>query len=201
VETRRGFLKKGLFGGALLAIGGGAWVALRPGRKEPLPKEPLLALSHVEYSVLAAVARRMLPRGGQWPTPESLAVFARADLVISRVDETGRVELRQLLNLIESGLSTLFSGVSAAPFTTLSPEDQDAVLDSWATSRLSLKRTGYHALRGVVLGVYFANPEVWPAMGYPGPPPFTDPNAVVWKGGDQPRPDGLGVWHEPEAKP
>ena len=64
-----------------------------------------------------------------------------------------------------------------------------------------LKRSGYHALRGLVLGPYFANPAVWPHMGYAGPPPLHDPNAPVWKGGGQPRPDGLGVWHEPEQKP
>jgi hypothetical protein len=194
-------LKKGLFGGALLAIGGGAWVALRPGKKEPAPEGGLTNLSLTEYSVLMAVARRIAPHGPPWPTVDALSVGLRADALLSKVDDTGRVEFRQLLNLLESGLSSVFSGVGMAPFTSLSPEQQDAVLDGWKTSRLLLKRTGYHALRGLVLGPYFANPEVWPHMGYPGPPPLQDPNAPVWKGGDQPRPDGLGVWHEPEPQP
>jgi Gluconate 2-dehydrogenase subunit 3 len=196
-ETRRGFLKKGLLGGALLSAGGLGWVALRPGRLEALPAG-MLVLHQREYSVLMAVARRMLPSGGAWPTPERLEVGLRADHVIARLDETGRIELRQLLNVLESGLSGLLSGVSATPFTAMTAEQQDAVLKDWGQSRLLLKRSGFHALRGLVLAVYFGNPEAWASVGYGGPPPFHDPDAPVWKGGGQPRPPGLGVWVEPQ---
>lgn len=195
-ENRRGFLKKGLFGGALLAAGGLGWVALRPGKYEPLPAG-MLVLHQREYSVLMAVARRLLPSGGNWPTPEKLEVGVRADHVLAKVDETGRIEVRQLLNLLESGLSGLLSGVGITPFTAMSAQQQDAVLEDWGRSRLLLKRTGFHALRGLVLAVYFGNPDVWASVGYGGPPAFHDPNAPVWKGGGQPRPPGLGVWTEP----
>jgi hypothetical protein len=199
-ESRRGVLKRGLFGGVLLAAGGLSWVALRPGKREPIP-DGLSTLSPREYSVVAAVARRLVPRGGQWPSADTLEVALRADHVIGKLDETGRLELRQLLNLLESGLSGLLSGVSATPFTALSAQQQDEVLEDWSQSRLLLKRSGYHALRGLVLAVYFGNPAVWPAVGYGGPPGFHDPKAAVWKGGGEPRPPGLGVWVDPESKP
>lgn len=197
-ESRRGVLKKGIFGGLLLAAGGAAWVALRPGKHEPEPAGGRVALSPREYAALAAVARRLLPRGGTWPAPETVGVAQACDKVIARLDEISRVELRQLLNLLESGLSGLLSAVSAQPFTLMGPEDQDAVLEGWRKSRLMLKRSGFHALRSLAVGVYFADPTVWPAMGYPGPPPIRDAGAVPWRGGGEPRPPGLGVWTEPE---
>ncbi len=42
-QSRRGFLKKGLFGGALLALGGGGYLATRSSAQLPLPAEGLTA--------------------------------------------------------------------------------------------------------------------------------------------------------------
>lgn len=200
-EKRRSFLKLGLFGGALLATGGAlSWVALRPGRREPLPEGGLLVLSLAEYSVLAAVARRMLPPA-PWPSPDALGVARACDALLAQLDETSRLQVRQLLNVFESGLNCLLSGAGAEPFTALPPEGQDQVLEAWGRGRLSLQRAGYQALRRLTTTAYFGRPEAWAAMGYPGPPPLHDPNAPVWKGGGAPRPDGLGVWREPERQP
>lgn len=201
-EKRRSFLKLGLLGGALLATGGAlSWVALRPGKREPMPAGGLEVLSLAEYSVLAAVARRLLPREAPWPSPDALGVAKGCDALLAQLDETTRIQVRQLLNLFESGLNCLVSGVSAAPFTALPPESQDQVLEAWGRGRLSLQRAGYQALRRLTVSIYFGRKEAWAAAGYPGPPPFHDPNAPVWKGGGAPRPDGLGVWREPEAAP
>ena len=57
-DSRRGFLKKGIFGGALLALGGGAALFLRGGREVELPAEGLLSLSPRESSTYSEPGRR-----------------------------------------------------------------------------------------------------------------------------------------------
>lgn len=198
-ESRRGFVKKGFFGGLLLALGGGAFVALREGKLEPLPEGGLKMLSAREYAVVVAAARRLLPQTPPWPTPDTLRVAGRIDgVVFPLLDETARLELRQLLAVLENGLSGLLLVGRPTPFTLMPPEAQDEILAGWQHSRLLLRRSGYTALRALIVGAYFANPAAWPSMGYPGPPiAFHDPNARPWRGGAEPRPPGLGVWVEP----
>ena len=75
-------------------------------------------------------------------------------------------------------------------------------LNEWRDSRLTLRRTGYRALRGLALAAYYGNPATWIAVGYGGPPPgIHDPNAPVWKGGDEVRPVGNGTMLEQAGTP
>ena len=96
----------------------------------------------------------------------------------------------------------LFGG-RTTPFTQLDPNEQDEVLAEWRDSRLTLRRTGYRALRGLAMAAYYGNKATWPAVHYPGPlPGIHDPSAPVWKGGDEPRPIGNGTMLEqPEPQP
>jgi len=198
MQTRRSIIKRGVFGAAVLALGGAGGLALRRGARVTLPAAGLKVLGLREYAVLAAVARRIVvPKPGA-PTPDDLNVAAECDRVLDRTDETTQVEMRQLLQLFENALAGFLLGGRVTPFTKLDPAEQDAVLDEWMTSRLVLRRTGYAALRSLVTAVYYGNPQTWPLVGYGGPPKaFHDPNAPVWKGGGEPRPPGPGVWVEP----
>ena len=54
--SRRGLFKRGLFGAALLSIGGGATLALRTGRDDLESPEELEALTPSSYPVLFSVA-------------------------------------------------------------------------------------------------------------------------------------------------
>lgn len=195
--ARRGFLKQGLFGGAVLALGG-AGLVFRQSKQVELPPEGLLALSPREYSVIWAIAARLMPIGGDYPTLEKVRVGFNADRILTRVDDTALAEMKQLLNLFENALPNFLFGLRLTPFTQLAGADQDEVLGEWAHSRLALRRSGYTALRELVLAAYFVKPETWAAVGYPGPPKgFHDPNAPVWKGGDERRPPSPGIWVEP----
>ena len=79
-------------------------------------------------------------------------------------------ELRQLLHLFESGLLGVFTNLQATPFTRLSPADMDARIDAWRSSRVALLRSGYQALRRLAQATYYSSPELYPRLGYPGPP-------------------------------
>jgi hypothetical protein len=112
-----------------------------------------------------------------------------ADRVLSRADPSSRAELKQLLGLFDNALAGFLFGGRVTPFTQLSSEAQADVLRGWQTSRVTLRRTGYEALRTLLLAAYFGSPAVWRALGYGGPPQgFHDPNAPVWRGGGSPRP-------------
>jgi hypothetical protein len=197
MQTRRSVLKKGLLGGALLAFGGGLGLAFRSSKHVPLPPEGLAVLGMREYWVLDAIARRMIVPMPGFVSVDDARVAFQCDRILSRTDVTSQMELRQLLNLFESALANFVLGARVKPFSQLEPEAQDEVLHEWMTSKLAIRRTGFTALRSLVMAAYYGNPITWPAVGYPGPPAaFHDVNAPVWKG-EGPRPPGNGVWVEP----
>jgi hypothetical protein len=195
--SRRSVIKRGLLGGALLAAGGAGVLALRGGAEVPLPPDGLLVFSPAQYAVLDAVARRMVrPRAG-WPTVDQIGVARAADRIAARTEPSAQKELRQLLGLFENGLAGFLFGGRTRPFTRLDPAEQDRVLAEWRDSRIAVRRTGYSALRTLVLAAYYQSPAIWPAVGYGGPPGiFADAaSQPEWRGGKEPRPDGNGVWH------
>lgn len=198
-DTRRGFLKKGLFGGLLLALGGGTWLALKRSAQVDLPAG-LKVLDARRYAVVRALVERFIPQRAGFPSPDALGTAKAVDDILAMVDDSTRVELGQLLMLFENALPNILFGLRTVPFTQLAPDEQQAVLAEWMTSRLALRRTGYLALRTIVMSAYYGNPATWSATGYPGPPPgIHDPNAPVWKGGGEPRPPGNGVLLPPAA--
>lgn len=198
---RRGFLKKGLFGGLLLALGGGGWLFTRKGNPVPVP-EGIQNLSPSEYAVMWALVQRFVPTREGFPSADSMQTGLACDRVIGLMEEVTRGEIKQLLMLFENALPNFLFGGRTVPFTQLDPSEQDRVIEEWRDSSLTLRRTGFSALRGIVMAAYYAQKAVWPALGYPGPlPGIHDPNAPVWKGGDEARPQGNGVQHEAAPEP
>jgi hypothetical protein len=52
----------------------------------------------------------------------------------------------------------------------MSPEEQDAHLRRWQSSRLAIQRTGYQAMKRLCCALYFSDPATYASVGYPGPP-------------------------------
>lgn len=195
--TRRGFLKKGLLGGALMAIGGSAFLATRKSVEVELPGDGLKELSPREYAVVVALAWRMLPKREGYPSVDAVEVGKNADRIVALLDPTAVKETKQLLLLLENALPNFLFGRRASTFTKMSTDEQEAVLAEWRTSSITLRRTGFTALRSLVAAAYFQSPLTWPAVDYPGPlPGIHDPNAPVWKGGGVERPIGNGTFRE-----
>lgn len=178
--TRRRVLQYGLLGAGALALGG-VGVSLRSSKLRQ-PKRPLKTLDAVEFSLVAAVAARVAPPGGKFPDPLELGVPEHVDEILSRATPWMRSDFKKLMKLMESGLTNLVLRGRPTPFTRMSPEDQDATLADWEDSSIKLRRTAYKALRGIIVAGYYANPAVYPAVGYPGPPElpaFGEPRALV----------------------
>ena len=78
-RSRRTLLKKGLIGGTLLTVAGGALWASRHTLLAPLPPEGLKVLSPAEYSVVHAVAGRLIPARAGFPSSVEVRVAFNAD--------------------------------------------------------------------------------------------------------------------------
>jgi hypothetical protein len=151
--------------------------------------------------LVLALIQRFVPRRDGFPDPEAIGTARAVDRVLSMVDDSSRMELKQLLMLFENALPAFLFGGRTLPFTRLSVDDQDRVLAEWRDSRITLRRTGLLALRTIIFSAYYADAATWPAVNYPGPPPGVfNPSAPVWKG-EGTRPAGNGVFVGPRAEP
>jgi|GEM_PF-680049 len=160
-SSRRTFLKRGLLGGALLFLGG-AGLALFPSR-EVVPAGPApLVLEPRSLQVLAAFAARAVTAPGADPG----TIARRVDAVLACATPETKKDFNGLLGLFENALSGLLLDGRVQPFTRLDPAAQDAVLESWRTSSIAIRRTGFQALRKLCLAAFYADETSWGALGY-----------------------------------
>ncbi len=174
---RRRFLRRGLLGGGLLVAAGVAPFAFRSTRLRP-PRAPLRLLSPQEYSVLAAAVGRIVPGDGagpRWPTADALDCAGKIDALMARVHPDVGNDFRRLLRLLESSAFGALQAGTPRPFTRSTPPEQDARLEAWRTSRLELLRSGYQAVKRLAHATYYATPDTYALVGYPGPPDVPQP--------------------------
>lgn len=167
--NRRRFLKRGLFGGALLTLGGAGYLALRSGHDTGddtvRPTAPLHAIDEKVFPVLVALAGRMVHAEKHDP----LALAHAVDFTIAFQSPEAVSDLNMALGLLENGLFGLFTRGSPTPFTKLSPDAQDRALAGWRDSRLVLLRGAFTALKRLCLGAHYASLSSAREIGYPGP--------------------------------
>ena len=78
-------------------------------------------------------------------------------------------ELRTLLGVLLHPVGRRLLAGLAPPWSDASIEQLQSALQDMRTSRLALRQQAYHALRDLTNAAYFADPQTWPALGYPGP--------------------------------
>jgi hypothetical protein len=164
MTSRRSFLRKGIFGGALLVLGG-VELSLCPSKEVGAATAPLVALEARAFQVLVAVASRVVSVKGADP----IAIAHGVDRMLSYALPETQAGINQLLGLFENALPGLLLDGRAKPFTCLAPAAQDAVLESWRTSRLTLRRCGYQALRKLTLAAHYQQESSWGPVGYQPP--------------------------------
>jgi len=165
---RRTFLKRGLFGGALLAIGGSTTLALFPSRQQYSPTGPLKVLSPGRFNVLAAMAARFVTAPGADP----VTIAHKVDDSLARAVPEAQKDVGQVLDLIENGFVGLMFDGRPKPFTRLDPEAQDRALYAWRDSKLVLRRGAYKAMKNLCTTSFYRTEKAWLAAGYPGPPDY-----------------------------
>lgn len=167
--TRRTLLKSGLWGSVFVAAAGFG-LSLQKTRLVPNTPSELSVLSAEEYAVLVALADRLCPALDALPSASELGIPQQLDRMISFVPVEEQEGFKMGLRLFEHPLSGVLFGERARPFTQLSPEAQDRVIEAWRDSRVGARRTIYTALAGLVLALYWGHPRTWPTVGYEGPP-------------------------------
>jgi hypothetical protein len=169
--NRRTFIRRGLFGGLLLAVGGSIGLVAWPSDQHVQPRRPLRALDARQFAILVAIAGRMVTAPGADP----VTIAERVDAQMATSPAEGRADFGKLLLLFENALAGFVLDARARPFTRLSPAAQDDVLVDWRDSRLAVRRSGYAVLRKLTQAAHYASPEAWPDTGYPGPPQIAMP--------------------------
>lgn len=164
---RRTFLKRGLMGGAVLALGA-TGLAVFPSGPLAAPTEPLRVLTPTTFGVMVAIARRVITAEGA----DHVGIAQRIDRALSWAAPESQEDVRKLLGLFENALAGLLFDGRVMPFTRLSASSQDAVLDAWRRSSLEVRRSGYCALRKLCAAAHYMEPSSWGDLRYPPPPRY-----------------------------
>jgi hypothetical protein len=155
---------------ALIVFGGGAALlaARRVWAGYPPPAVPSRVLARRELGALSAAADAVFPAGGAISASGSDAEVAeRTDNWLAEITVSMRVLVRLLLFLVEH--ATLFLPAPGRGgfrrFSSLAPEQRDAVLRGWAGSGLAPRRLVFQSLRAVLTMSYLSDPSVLRELG------------------------------------
>ncbi len=161
--TRRMFLRGTLGAAVLLGVGGvfaGRWSS----RIARLPRRPLRFFSAGEFAVMTAIAETMLPRGGKHAPFDDTETIERIDAELADLPAHETKDLKSLLWIVEY-LPPVMGG-KLGRFSALGDEGRAAYLRGWEQSRFAVKRTGYAAVKYLVMMHYYADRRAWKGIGY-----------------------------------
>jgi len=170
--TRRTFIKTGIAGATLLAL---AAAFQRP--LDRAGKQALVAGNPLDAS-LATVVRAVAPviLQGAFPAGEPQRALARERIArdvataVSALGAGAQQEVAELFALLAFAPTRIAVAGVATAWDQAGASEIEAFLRSWQHSRVDLLKSGYQALHDLVLGAWYADPQNWGAIGYPGPP-------------------------------
>jgi hypothetical protein len=164
---RREFLKFGVAGALVLAAAGAT--RAQPNYRAADGSGTLQVLGEADREVLAAVTPAIL--AGTGATGAGLAAaIGSVDRAVAGLPPHLQDEVRQLLALLASWPGRRWVAGVGVPWRDASAAEVSAFLERWRFSRWALLQQGYHALHDLVLAAWYARPDSWAAIGYPGPP-------------------------------
>ena len=162
IFSRRQFIRTGLAGSLLLSAAG--WLNAAGARRlSDAEREMLFALGNAMLE--GALSKDAEQRRQQLVLTVDGIASAVAGLSLAAQKEVG--ELFGLL-VVAPG-RVLLAGVGK-PWREASVAEVSEFLQSWRSSRLGLLQSGYAALHDLTFGSWYARPDTWEAIGYPGPP-------------------------------
>ena len=159
MTTRREFLKTGLAGGLLLNV-----VACT---NDSTARSKRTALLTAIVPVFLAGA---LPAAGAAREAAVATTVAGIEQAIAGLSLAAQKEIGELFSLLAFAPARVIAAGVWADWPDATPQAIGAFLESWRHSRFELLCSAYAALHDLVFGAFYARPETWSAIGYPGPP-------------------------------
>ncbi|CEG53681.1 MAG: twin-arginine translocation pathway signal protein [Thermoleophilia bacterium] len=168
--NRRGLLKVGLLGGALLA--GGGVLSRSLSASADGAASGFFVLRESDLPMLRRLTPLLL-EGSTAPSDMPQVVqttLVSLDLGLHHLSPALLSQVRQLfdvlsLPLTRGPLTGIWSGWEVA-----SDDQIRAFLQRWQNSSLALLRQGHASLLQMILMAWYASPAAWAHCGYPGPP-------------------------------
>ena len=117
--------------------------------------------------LLDMIADALLPGDRFIPyTPSELQISGQIIKGLETLPERMKRELLMAVKVVE--VMPLFE-LKFKRFSAMSPGEREEYFNSWAQSRLSLKRKIFIAMKSAIGFAYFSHPSVWKYIGYEGP--------------------------------
>ena len=158
-----------------------AWreAADEPNLAPEIEGSTLIMFSTNTRRTLAAVCKAILPDGESESASEDLQpVFERVEQLVSSLSDPGdKRRLMTLLTALDNPIVNLVLSGRIGRLANMDVESRQAVLRTWAHSRLGLRRAGFQALKRLANVAYYCWPQengshsAWTTASYPGPLP------------------------------
>jgi hypothetical protein len=158
MTTRREFLKTGLVGAALLNVAACSRPAENGGR------------AMVLSAVIPVMLEGALPADGEARHQLLAQTLAGVDRAIAGLSLATQKEIGELFDLLAFPPTRMLVAGIWSPWPQATPEAIGNFLENWRHSRFDLLKSGYAALHDLIFGAWYASPDTWAAIGYPGPP-------------------------------
>ncbi len=159
--SRRKFLKTGLTGALLLNVAACNRPSQNGGR------------SAVLKALIPVILAGALPVDPADPAKlEALITrtIIGVDKAISGLSLATQKEIGELFDLLAFAPTRMLAAGIWSSWELAKPEEIGKFLESWRHSRFDLLKSGYAALHDLIFGAWYAHPDTWVAIGYPGPP-------------------------------
>lgn len=170
--SRRQFIKTGIAGGVLLALAAAFQKPLdRMGKQALVAGNPLdPSLRSVVQAIAPVILQGAFPAAGAERAAALERITKGVAQAVAALSAASQKEVAELFALLAFAPTRIaVAGVSAA-WDQASVADIEGFLRRWQHSNMDLLKSGYQALHDLVLGAWYADPQSWKAIGYPGPP-------------------------------
>lgn len=170
--SRRQFIKTGIAGALLLAAAAMFQKPLdRAGKQALVAGNPLDAsLRTVIPAIAPVILQGAFPVAGTQRAAALERIARGVALAVGALGAASQKEVAELFALLAFAPTRIAVAGVTSSWDQAGAADIEGFLRRWQHSRLDLLQSGYQALHDLVLGAWYADPQSWAAIGYPGPP-------------------------------